>query len=330
VKKASAVAPVNIALVKYWGKRDASLNLPSADSLSVSLDGLSSHTTVFFDEAMGEDQLTLNGQGVVGVGLEKVQGILDHVRGKSGVNAFAKVVSRNNFPTGAGLASSASGMAALAMAASSASGWDASLTDISALARLGSGSACRSVYGGFVHWQAGVLADGADSHGIPFAPPADFPLRVFVAVVDGRSKSVSSTQGMANTAETSPYYENWIRSVGIDMPAAMDAVKARDFQALGAVAERSCLCMHASMMSTVPPLFYWKPGTLAVLEAIRKWRGEGAELFFTIDAGPNVKVFVPPHAGDEIRDRLAAVDGVEDVLVSGLGDGARVVDEHLF
>jgi diphosphomevalonate decarboxylase len=330
MKKASAMAPVNIALVKYWGKRDASLNLPSADSLSVSLDALCSHTTVFFDGEMAEDQLTLNGQIVEGVGLEKAQQILNHVRGESGVNARAKVVSRNNFPTGAGLASSASGMAALALAASRAAGWDAPLEAISGLARLGSGSACRSVYGGFVHWQAGVLEEGADSHGIPFASPEDFPLRVFVAVVDGRSKAVSSTQGMAKTAETSPYYENWVRSVGIDMPAAMAAVEARDFQALGAVAERSCLCMHAAMMSTVPPLFYWRPGTLAVLEAIRTWRAEGAELFFTIDAGPNVKVFVPPHAGEEIRDRLADLDAVEDVLVSGLGSGAQVVDEHLF
>jgi len=330
MKKASAKAPVNIALVKYWGKRDSSLNLPSADSLSVSLEGLCSHTTVVFDEALNGDQLMLNDVLVEGVGLEKAQGILNRVRQECGVQGRAKVVSRNNFPTGAGLASSASGMAALALAASRAAGWNASLETISSLARLGSGSACRSIFGGYVHWRAGTREDGADSHGVPFAPAEDFPLQIFVAVVDGRSKPVSSTRGMAQTARTSPYYESWVESVGVDMPVAMAAIESRDFQALGAVAERSCLCMHASMMSTVPPLMYWRPGTLAVLEALRAWRAEGMDLFFTIDAGPNVKVFVPPNAGDEIRHRLAALDEVEDVLVSGVGAGAQVVDEHLF
>lgn len=325
-RTATAVAPSNIALVKYWGKRDGALNLPAAGSLSMTLEGLTTRTTVTFGDP-GPDRLILGGQEIPPAKLGRMRRVLDAVRVLSGVEGAALVESANDFPTGAGLASSASGMAALAVAAAGAAGLDADTPTKSRLARLGSGSACRSLLGGFAEWLPGERADGEDSYAVPVAPEDHWPLELLVAVVEEGPKPVSSGAGMESTAATSPYYPAWLASVPPDLEVARAALLARDFEALGRVAEASAVRMHASMMTADPMLLYWRPATLAVVEAVRFVRAVGRACFFTIDAGPNVKVVVPPGEGELMAKDLAAVPGVRRVIATRPGPGARLVTD---
>ncbi|GMV40404.1 MAG: hypothetical protein AMXMBFR64_21200 [Myxococcales bacterium] len=323
-RTATAVAPSNIALVKYWGKRDGALNLPAAGSLSMTLAGLTTRTTVTFGDP-GPDTLVLGGRDVPAAALGRMRRVLDAVRREAGLTGGARVVSANDFPTGAGLASSASGMAALAVAAAAAAGWDADTPTLSRLARLGSGSACRSVIGGFAEWLPGERPDGLDSYAVQVAPPEHWPLELLVVVVEEGPKPVSSASGMESTAATSPFYEAWIASVGPDLAAARAALLARDFDALARVAQASAVRMHASMMTADPMLLYWRPATLAVMEGVAALRAAGTPAFFTIDAGPNVKVVVPPGLGGPAAATLAGLPGVRRVLRSGPGPGAHLV-----
>jgi diphosphomevalonate decarboxylase len=323
----SARAPANIALVKYWGKRDERLNLPEAGSLSVTLEGLEAHTTVRFGPSHPRDQLILDGHALPEVGMRRAVRILDRVREVAGVPHYALVQSTNSFPTAAGLASSAAGMAALALAASRAAGWDPSAEEASVLARLGSGSACRSIHGGFVEWIAGSREDGVDSHAVGVASPEHWPLEATVVLISEGEKPVSSTRGMAETAASSPYHAAWISAVRHDLPVARAAVLARDFDALSAVAEGSCLAMHATMMAARPALCYWKPGTLQTLDAVARLRAEGRRMFFTIDAGPNVKVFAPPGDPDGALGALEALLPDKKTLRTRTGPGGSCVDE---
>ncbi|MCB9555409.1 MAG: diphosphomevalonate decarboxylase [Deltaproteobacteria bacterium] len=325
-RSARAIAPSNIALVKYWGKRDTKLNLPAAGSLSATLSSMYSETEVTFDETLSADQLIINGEAVSGAGLSKAVGLLNDVRRQSGEKHFARVESTNNFPTAAGLASSASGYAALAVAAAAAAGWRASTAQLSALARLGSGSACRSLIGGFAEWQTGSASDGSDSYAIQVAPAEHWPLKMYALVVTEGPKATSSTHGMMHTAASSPYYTAWIDSVARDLNDARAAIASRDFSALSEVAERSCLAMHAAMISARPSLVYWRPQTLAVIEQLKRLRAAGLSFFFTIDAGPHVKVFVPPETDPMVEGKLAELDGVRRVISAVVGPGARVVD----
>ena len=329
MRRASAVAPSNIALVKYWGKRDEALNLPAAGSLSMTLDGLSTHTTVTFVDHTGQDRLILGGIEQPPAKLGRVRRVLDAVRAAASLEAPALVVSKNDFPTGAGLASSASGMAALAMAAASAAGLDADTATLSRLARLGSGSACRSVLGGFAEWLPGERADGIDSIAVPVASAEHWPLRLLVAVVEEGPKPVSSSRGMASTAVTSPYYRAWLEGVPEHLALARRAIAERDFDLLARVAEASALRMHAAMMTGEPALIYFRPATLAVLDAVRALRAAGREAFFTIDAGPNVKVVAPESGASAVAEALSQVPGVRRIIPARVGPAARLVDSHL-
>lgn len=329
--EALAVAHPNIALVKYWGKRDSALNLPREGSLSLTLAGMESVTHVAFDGAFAADELVLGGNPAPEASLRKARRILDEVRRRAGgrlAALHARVESRNDFPTGAGLASSASGFAALACAAAGAAGLDLSPAELSVLARLGSGSACRSVLGGFVEWKRGERADGTDSHAIAVAPRDHWDVVMLVAVVAEGPKGVSSTEGMERTRRTSPYYEPFLGSIPADLDAARAAVVARDLDALGVVMERNCLRMHAAMLAAEPALIYLRGGSLAVIERVGQLRADGARAYFTIDAGPNVKVLCARPAADAVERALATVPGVARVIRALPGDGARVVD-HL-
>jgi diphosphomevalonate decarboxylase len=323
--RATARAHPNIAFVKYWGKRDARLNLPAAGSLSLTLAGASTLTTVSFGETE-RDELHLDGRPAAASELAKAAPILDRVRALSGSRAPVRVASENDFPTGAGLASSASGLAALALAATRAAGLDLSSVELSALARLGSGSACRSVFGGFVEWLPGAAADGHDSHGVPLFGVDHWDLRCLVAIVSEERKRVGSTLGMKATAESSPYHRPFLDGVPADLAEARHAIAARDIDRLGRVAERSCLRMHAAMMAADPPLLYLGPGSLAVMERVRSLRAEGVPLFFTADAGPNVKVFCEPEAVPWVREALEDLGApVRRILDARPGPGAHEV-----
>ena len=325
LSRAAAFAPVNIALVKYWGKRDAALNLPAAPSLSVALQELGSFTVVQPDGSLDRDVVVVDDSPLDPAGQVRAERVLDAVRRRADVAAHAGVRSVNTVPMARGLASSASGMAALAVAAARAYGLDLSVAELSALARLGSGSASRSVPGGYALWHAGVAADGSDSVAECLHPAEHWPLRILVAHVGGR-KAVSSTVGMAATAASAPLFEAWTATCRADVATVRAAIVARDFGALADVVETNALRMHGTMLWGRPPLLYWQPATVAVIHAIRQLRHEGTECCFTIDAGASVVVLAGAQDARAVAEVLGEIDGITEVIETRVGPGARLVE----
>jgi diphosphomevalonate decarboxylase len=326
----TARAGTNIAFVKYWGKRDKVLNLPATGSLSLTLAELGSETRVRFGADAGEDgrdRVLLAGapadEGFTG----RVRGFLDLVRARAGVRLPAEVSTTNSVPTAGGLASSASGFAALAVAASRAAGLQLSPVELSLLARRGSGSAARSIFGGFVEMAPGTASDGSDAHAEQLLGPEAWDVRLVVALTTRAQKPLGSTAAMERTAATSPYYLAWVESTERDLPEARAAVGARDLARLGTIAERSALRMHACALSAEPAIFYWNPTTLAVVRAVLDLRAAGTAAWFTIDAGPHVKVLCSAGDAEGIAAALAAVAGVQGTIVAAPGPAAQVVEE---
>ncbi len=319
--QATAIAQPNIALVKYWGKRDLARNLPAVGSISVTLSGLQTEMTVRLNDAGHRDRLIVNGASAEKM-LPRVSATLDRVIGEK--REFAVVESRSNFPIAAGLASSASAFAALTMAAAAAAGRSLSQQELSRLAAESSGSAARSLYGGFVE-----LRNGADEiHVSQLAAENDWPLSIIVAVTEAGPKAVGSTEAMEISRKTSPFYGNWLAHQDGDLDIARGAIEARDFAALASIAEHSCLKMHSVMWASRPPLVYWNPATLSCMQTVRDLQNSGADVFFTIDAGPQLKAICSPDDSDIVHDALRSTSGVIDVLRSALGGAARlVVDE---
>ncbi|WEV75220.1 diphosphomevalonate decarboxylase [Bifidobacterium sp. ESL0800] len=331
-KKATAVANANIALIKYWGKADERLIIPRASSLSLTLEGLSTWTTVEFgrpgtqpdDQPGGQtitDCLTIDGKVQLGSSLTRVSKFLDIVRQKAGIGLPARVTSANTVPFGAGLASSASAFAALAAAASKAAGLDLTPRELSRLARRGSGSACRSIFGGLVKWNAGH--DDESSYAEP-VDSGDMDLAIIVVLISSAKKPISSREAMRRTIATSPLYDAWIDSCGKDLDDALSAIASGDVQHLGEITEANALGMHAAMMASRPSVFYWLPQTVAALNsvaAIRRDAGLGA--WSTMDAGPNVKVLTvgrdAERVADELRNRLPGCE----IAVHRPGAGVR-------
>ncbi|MCB9533092.1 MAG: diphosphomevalonate decarboxylase [Myxococcales bacterium] len=321
---ATATAHPNIALVKYWGKRDRALNLPAAGSLSATLGPFRSRTTVTW--GADRDTFTLDGTPRDGGPLAQVSTFLDHVRAVAAAPlGGAAVISDNDFPTAAGLASSSSGFAALAVAATAAAGVELPPAALSVLARQGSGSAARSVYGGYVEMDAGVRPDGEDAHAHPLFDASHWPLEVVIAVTVEGEKDVSSRDGMNRTQQTSPYFRAWIDEVAPAIAAARDAVRERDFDKLADVAEASALQMHASAIAAVPGVLYWRGATVEAIHRVRALRRAGTPVFFTVDAGPHVKAFTAPDAADAVAAALADVPGVSSVLRARVAGGPELL-----
>ncbi len=324
--RATATANANIALVKYWGKRDPALNLPARGSLSVTLEGLTTTTTVELQSERGAvDQLRLGGELADAEVLAKALRVIEPIRALTGRSERVSMTSENSFPTGAGLASSASGLAALTVAAAGAFGLEASPTELSRLARVGSGSACRSLFGGFVEWHAGAREDGLDSFASPLYPPEHWDLAVVVAVVSPGKKAVGSTNGMTHTRLTSPFHEPFLASVDGDLAAAKEAIQARDFGALARVAQRSSLRMHAAMQAADPALIYLNPESWTVIQRVQALARDGVPAFFTADAGPNIKVFCEASALQTVRDAVAELREVRRIVVARPGGAAALV-----
>lgn len=319
-RSARALAHSNIALAKYWGKADVERNLPAVPSLSLTLDNLRTVTTVEFDGALSRDEATLDDEALADRPLERITALLDRVREMAGISERARVVSRNDFPTAAGLASSASGFAALALAATAAAGLDATPQEVSALARASSASAARSVYGGFVSLGAG--AEAAEQ----VAAPDHFPVAMLVAVTATGPKSIGSTRGMQHTAATSPYYAAWVEHAPRLYDEVRAAVVARDLEALGAASEQSALMMHASMLAARPAVIYLSPVTLSVMERVRALREGGTPAFYTMDAGPHVKVLTAPADATSVAAALFEVPGVQRVIRCAPGPDAHRVE----
>jgi len=321
--EATAVAHPNIALIKYWGKSNVEQNIPAVGSLSITLDGLNTTTSVFFDSELEEDGFLLGGRAAPEMA-GRVTRCIDLVRDRVGVHIRAKIESDNDFPTAAGLASSASGFAALVTAADAALGADIPRVELADMARRTSGSAARSIFGGFV--ELSLTPDGPhQTETRQILESTDWPLQVAVAVTETGPKDIGSTEGMVRTEQTSPYFADWVNSSEKDLTEARIAIERRDFEALADVSESSCLKMHAVMLSARPGLVYWNGATVECIRCVRKLRADGVPVFFTVDAGPQVKAVCTPETFDRVTAALAAVEGVRQVLTSGLGDGARVV-----
>ena len=320
---ASAVAHPNIALAKYWGKREGEGNVPAVPSLSVTLSGMRTTTTVSFDATLVDDELVLNGALVAGDARPKVRAtqLLDRVRAAASTSSRARVVSVNDFPTASGLASSASGFAALALAAVHAADLDWSAERVADLARRSSASAARSIFGGFVELDGGPC-DGAAR---AVAPPNALDLRVIVAVTTEAEKATSSTDGMKLTQATSPYYAAWVADAPASHRAMRAALLAGDFTRVGELAERSALAMHACAMAA--GIVYVTGATLAALTEVRAMRASGLETYATIDAGPHLKCLVRAADVAAARARLENVPGVVRLIETTPGEGARLVDE---
>ncbi len=328
--KVTVRAGSNIAFIKYWGVADAAINLPLSNSISMTLADAHTTTTVEWHAAadLPADEITLDGTRLQGRAAERLLRHLDRLRARAGVTHRARVVSRNNFPMASGIASSASGFAALTVAGCAALGLELDATQLSALARRGSGSASRSLFGGFVEWEQGH--DDASSVARALYPAEHWPLYDLVAVVSSGPKAVSSEEGHT-LAAGSPLNDARIAALGCALQEVRDAIAQRSLRLLGPAIERDALAMHAVMMTGTPSLLYWQPGTLEVLHAVRRWRDEGGPLaYFTIDAGPNVHVLCAQADAADVEQRLAALPSVERVIAGGPGPGPHFLTEHLF
>ena len=359
--KASCRAGSNIAFIKYWGVADAAtsvasgqrpvvdedLNIPLNNSISMTLADAHTTTTVAWDSSsnLPTDTICIDGAKLQGAAAERIVAHLDRLRALAGVSDRASVVSNNNFPMASGIASSASGFAALTVAASAALGLQMDASQLSAVARQGSGSASRSLFGGFVEWERGwgeetgeedslLSSDAAllDSRSVAHQiyDEGHWALRDIIAIVSAGAKRVSSSSGH-RLAATSPFNSARTQCVSEWLATVRRAIAERDFSLLGPVLESDALAMHAVMMTSAPSLLYWQAGTLEVLHAVRAWREEeGVPVYFTIDAGPNVHLICEEETAAEVERRVGALAAVRRVLSSGPGAGPQLLDGHLF
>jgi len=329
-KRVTAVAHSNIALVKYWGKRDHVLNLPAVGSISLTLEALSTKTSVRFDPELVSDQLILNGKPGEMDKTHRISNFLDHIRLQAKIAFFAHVESHNNFPTGAGLASSASAFAALTYAAAGAAGFKLQKKELSVLARRGSGSAARSIFGGIVEMHRGEAGNGLDAYAEQIADASYWDLRMIVVVTDEREKNTGSSRGMTVSAETSPYYPAWVETSEHDMSEMRNAINKKDIERIGEITEYSCMKMHALMLSTHPALIYWNGSTVEIFQHVRELRRQGIPAWFTVDAGPQVKILTLPEYEQSVKEAMAARKGVKRIICSGLGPDAHLVEDGRF
>src|SRR5215210_2001432 len=340
-RSATAIAPANIAFIKYWGMQDVVRTLPYNGSISMNLDACLTTTTVTFDPDLAEDELTLRlyagpavadapPQRAVGRPLQRVSAQLGRLRTLAGVGWHARVESTNNFPSDAGIASSAAAFAALTLAGVAALGLKLDERELSLWTRRGgSGSACRSIPTGYAEWR---VPDGrfdaatwdAESYAFSLASPEHWALADVVAVVDAGVKKIGSAENH-QLAATSAYFPTRLAELPGRLAGTRDAIARRDLELLGAIIEADAVSMHVVCMTSRPPSFYWNSGTMTVIHAVREWRAMGLHCYFTIDAGSNVHVICDASDRAEIEQRLTALPGVQFVLANGVGMGARVV-----
>jgi diphosphomevalonate decarboxylase len=323
VYTATAQANPNIAFIKYWGNQDHTLRIPENGSISMNLDGLHTTTTVTFASDYRNDQLILNNNPVEGSVFKRVSAFLDRVRKLAGIEQFAAVNSQNNFPTGAGIASSASAFAALSLAATSAAGLHLDEKALSRLARTGSGSACRSIPSGFVEWQAGDSDLTSYAHSI--APPEYWNLVDCIAVVAVGHKSTGSSEGHT-TASTSPLQAARVSDAERRLRLCRQAILNRDFETFAQITELDSNLMHSVMMTSTPSLFYWTPPTLDVIHSVQTWRKQGLPVCYTIDAGPNIHVITLSDSVEQVSRRLSDIPGVLEILIARPGGACKLLN----
>ena len=323
--KGKARAYTNIALIKYWGKKNEELILPMNNSLSLTLDAFYTETEVIFSDSYMVDEFYLDGTLQDEKATKKVSQFLDLFRKEAGLSLKASVIRQNFVPTAAGLASSASGLAALAGACNTALKLGLDDLSLSRFARRGSGSACRSIFGGFVEWEKGHDDLSSYANPVPSDSFEDDLAMVFVLIND-QKKEVSSRNGMRRTVETSNFYQGWLDSVEGDLYQLKQAIKTKDFQLLGETMERNGLKMHGTTLAAQPPFTYWSPDSLKAMDAVRQLRKQGIPCYFTMDAGPNVKVLVENSHLSEVQETFTKLFSKEQVITAHAGPGIAIIE----
>ncbi len=324
--KKTAAAPSNIAFTKYWGKKDEDLRIPENGSISMNLSNLLTTTTVEFSDKYKKDEVSI-GVHLEGVASERVVRHLDRVRKLANIQTKAKVVSRNNFPTGTGLSSSASGFAALTIAASNAASLHLSEKELSILARHGSGSACRSIPSGFVEWLDGKTND--TSYAVQIFEVDYWDIADIVAIISNEKKDVPTSIGQ-KTARSSPFLKVRLSQMKEKNEMIKTLIKKRDFEKFGELVEQEALELHAIMLTQTPPLIYWLPGTVSVMKAVQKWRQEGLHVYFTINTGQDVHLICQQKDKEKVARLAKELSVVRDVIINTPAHGARLVENHLF
>ena len=325
--KKSAISPANIAFIKFWGKKNSKLNIPFNNSISMNLNSCLTTTTVHFLDNLKEDEVIIDCKKADGEARDRVVRFLDIVRAWAKIKAKAKVSSVNNFPSDAGIASSASAFSALALAASSSAGLKLPNKKLSILARLGSGSASRSVVNGFSEWKKGTTSD--NSYAFEIAKPNFWDLRDIVAVVSAEKKEKSSTEGHS-IATTSPYFEKRQKELVKRTRDLRKAFQKKDIDTFGRLLEEEAMDLHIMAMTSRPPIFYLNSTTFAVIEALRELRKKGIKGFFTMDAGPNVHIICRQKDIEAISRVVRKVPGVKTTILNKAGAGSRFTNNHLF
>jgi len=320
--KKVAVAPSNIAFIKYWGKVSEELRLPANSSISMNLSEALTTTSVEFDKNLKKDLVVINGKKVTGIEEARVVSHLGFIRKEAGIKIFANVISKNNFPKGAGMASSASGFAALTAAGAAAAGLNLPEKKLSILARLGSGSACRSIPDGIVEWKAGEKSE--NSYARSLYSVGYWDIRDVIAVVGDKDKKVSSSEGHT-LAASSPFYKARIAEMPKKVREIKSALKNKDFTKFGEIIEAEAINMHAVMMTSKPPLYYWLPKTLEVIQSVQDFRENGIEAYFTIDAGPNVHIICQGKDADKVKSKLKGIKGLKGIIVNKVACGTRII-----
>ncbi|MCK8606535.1 diphosphomevalonate decarboxylase [Apilactobacillus ozensis] len=318
----TARAHTNIALIKYWGKKNDDLIIPNNNSLSLTLDEFYTDTSVKFSNELSKDSIFLDDVDISNS--TKIVNFLDIIREKASISEYAYVKSYNHVPTSAGLASSASGFAALAAAASKAAGLQLTSKELSKLARRGSGSATRSIFGGFAEWIKGNTDN--DSYGVEIENPVTMDINMIAVVLNDQPKKISSRVGMKRSVETSPYYNAWVKQCEVDLIKAKTAIKENDFNTLGKISESNAMRMHALTMSAEPAFMYFNNDSIQVINSVKTLRENGVECYFTMDAGPNVKIICKSKDIKKIKAALTKTFNDEQIVVSKPGCGVQFIN----
>lgn len=324
--KVTAVAPSNIAFIKYWGRKDEELRLPENGSISMNLSNLLTTTTVEFSSIYKGDEIIINGKKEPEERAVKVVKHLDRIRKLAKIKDRAKVVSKNNFPQGTGLSSSASGFAALTVAAANAAGLKLSEKELSILARQGSGSACRSIPDGFVEWLDGDTSETSYAKTIFSSDYWD--IIDVVCILTAEEKDVSTTEGQKRAA-TSPFYKLRLQNIKNKIVNIKKAMRDKDFRTFGEITEAEALELHAIMLTSNPSLIYWYPATITIMKHIKKWRAEGLPVYFTVNTGQNIHLICEGKNSKKVIKKLRSLDEVKRAIVNHPSVGARVDEKHV-
>ncbi len=335
LSKATAVGPSNIAFTKYWGRKDEILRLPENGSVSMCLSNLLTTTTVEFSPSLKQDEIIINGGGLEeGHGPEESKGEaerivkhLDRVRKLANLNQKAKVVSNNNFPSGTGLSSSASGFAALTLAASAAAGLKLSEKELSILARQGSGSACRSIPSGFVEWLDGDTSE--TSYAVQIFPSNFWAIADVVGVVSEGKKEVPTSVGQ-ESAQSSPFIPLRLSRMKEKNEQVKKLIKEKNFTSFGEFIEAEALELHTIMLTQRPALIYWTPGTLRIMKLVSHWRADGIPVYFTINTGQDIHLICEEENIHKVQKKLEHLEEVKDIIINTPSEGARLTHQHLF